>query len=137
MARYAGKDVLLKISDGASPPSFLTLGAARTTAFELGNDLAEVTPLGSAGAVTYSGEAGTRTARLALQGVFKDSAAEARLRAVALAALTCRYLLVFPNGDSYEADFIVESYRREGSYEGLEMFSAAFVRSGDGTWTSA
>ena len=64
MASYAGKDLLLKISDGATTPSFLTLGAARTTAFDLGNNLAEVTTLGSGGAATYSGEAGVRTARV-------------------------------------------------------------------------
>lgn len=137
MTTYAGRGLLLKISDGGETPSFLTLGAARTTAFDIVNDLAEITPLGSGGARFYSGVAGEANARIALQGIFKDSAAETHLRQVAELSAVRRYQLVFPNGDMYEADFLVENYRREGSHDGLEMFSAALMRSGDGVWTTA
>lgn len=137
MTTYAGRGLLLKISDDGETPSFLTLGAARTTVFDIANDPVETTALGNDGARSYSGIAGDRGGRIAVQGIFKDSAAEEILRAVAEQAIQRRYRLVFPNGDVYEADFIVESYRREGSHDGLEMFSASLVRSGGGVWTAA
>ena len=135
MTTYAGRDLLLKVSNDGAPPLFLTLGAARTTIFDATNELAEATLLGGGQAATYSGEAGSGNIRITLQGIFKDSTAEAKLRQLALSATQCRYRLVFPNGQTYEADFIVESYRREGSHDGLEMFSVGLIRSGEGAWT--
>lgn len=137
MTSYAGRGVLLKIADAEDPAVFLILGAARATVFDVSNDVADVTPLGSNGVAHYSAQATSQNARVSLQGIFKDSAAEERLRQSAQNAQICRYQMIFPNGDTYEADFIVESYRREGSHDGLEMFSAALIRSGEGVWTTA
>ena len=136
MTGYAGKDLLLKIGDGGSPQAFLTLGAARATVFDIANDAADATPLGAAVPV-YSAAAGRRDSRIALQGLFKDSAAEERLRSVANSGAVCDYKLVFPNGDVYAAALVVDSYRREGSHDGQESFSATFRRSGAGVWTLA
>ena len=136
MTSYAGRGLLLKISDGGTPAVFLTLGAARATVFDISNDVAEATHVGSTGEASYTALAGSRNARVTLQGIFKDSTAEERLRQAAHSGALCRYLMVFPNGNSYEADFIVESYRREGSHDGLELFSASLIRSGEGIWTS-
>lgn len=136
MSAQAGKHLLLKISDGGTPEAFLTLGAARVTAFDLTTDAADVTPLG-AGVPVYDASAGRQEARITLQGIFKDSAAEARLRSAAESGGAVRYRLGFPNGDTYAADFIVESYRREGSHEGLETFAATFRRTGPGVWSTA
>ncbi len=137
MASYAGRNLLLKVAADEIPVVFMTLGAARATTFDIGNDVADATLLGGSNAPSYSGDAGQRNLRVTLQGIFKDSAAEEKLRNLALSAATARYQLVFPNGDTYEADFIVESYRREGSHDGLEMFSAGLIRSGEDTWTTA
>lgn len=137
MTVYAGRDVLLKIGDGGASPAFASLGVARATGFDVVTAPADVTEVGSGIAPRYSGAAGRQDARITLQGIFKDSAAEAQLRSVALAADTRRYQLVFANGDVYEADFIVESYKREGTFDALEAFAAVLLRSGEGTWTSA
>lgn len=136
MTSYAGRGLLLKIADGGAPPEFLTLGAARTTAFDVTNEAADITTIGSAGHVHYSAQAASQNARVTLQGIFKDTTAEALLRQAAQGGLTCRYRMIFPNGDTYEANFIVESYRREGSHDGLETFSAGLLRSGEGIWTT-
>lgn len=136
MTSYAGRGLLLKISDGADPAVFLTLGAARTTVFDVTNDIAETTSVGGAVAASYNGMAGSSNARVALQGIFKDSQAEVLLRQAAQTADVHTYQMIFPNGDTYEADFVVESYRREGGHEGLEMFSASLIRSGEGVWTT-
>lgn len=136
MAGQRGRDLLLKIGDGGSPQAFHTLGAARMTAFDLLNDVAETTAVGSGGAASYA-PAGTQNLRMTLQGLFKDSTAESLLRQAALSPAVKDYQLSFPNGDSYAAAFIVESYRREGSHEGLEGFAVTLLRSGSGSWTDA
>lgn len=134
MTGYAGKDLLLKIGNGGTPQVFATLGAARTTAFEVATSAAEATPLGAVAPVYMPG-AGRQEVRVALQGLFKDSAAEELLRAAAESGAAGDYQLIFPNGAVYDAAFVVESYRREGSYDGLEAFTATFLRSGPGSWT--
>lgn len=137
MTLYAGQDLLVKIANDAEPVAFVILGMARTTAVDVTNDLADAAVLGSSGTAAYVGAAGRRNMRIALQGMFRDSAAEAVLCAAALMAASRGYMLVFPNGDTYEADFIVESYRREGSQDGLDMFTVSLIRTGDGLWTQA
>lgn len=136
MTGQAGRDLLLKISDGGTPAQFLTLGAARLTAFEMTQDAADVTPLGAAAPV-YSSAAGRGDAVVSLQGLFKDSAAEEHLRGAADSGEGRAYKMIFPNGDVYTATFIVTAYRREGSHDGLESFAASLRRSGAGDWTLA
>lgn len=136
MAGQRGRDLLLKIGDGGSPQAFHTLGAARMTAFDILNDTAETTAVGSDGAATHAA-AGTQNARVTLQGLFKDSVAESLLRQAALAPALQDYQLFFPNGDSYAAAFVVENYRREGTHDGLEGFAVTLLRSGAGSWTDA
>lgn len=136
MASQRGRDLLLKIGDGGSPQAFHTLGAARMTAFDLLNEAVEDTAVGTTGAATYAA-AGTQNLRMTLQGLFKDSAGEALLRQAALAPAVQDYQLVFPNGDSYAAAFLVEAYRREGSHDGFEGFAVTLLRSGAGSWTDS
>ena len=137
MTIYAGRDVLVKIGDGGAPPAFASLGVARATGFDIVIAVADVTAVGSGVAARYSGSAGRQDARITLQGIFKDSAAEGQLRMAALGADVRRYQMIFANGEIYEADFIVESYKREGTFDGLEAFAAVLLRSGEGTWTDA
>jgi TP901-1 family phage major tail protein len=136
MASFQGRELLLKIGDGASPEAFLTLGAARATAVSIDNQPAESTATNSAGIASYIADAGVQDMRVSLEGLFRDQAAEERLRAAAFARTLNNYRLVFPNGDSYAAAFAVESYARGGSVEGFETFSVRLRRSGAGTFTA-
>lgn len=137
MTIYAGQNFLLEMSGDGEPLSWLTLGAARAVAVDVSNDLAETTQLGSGGAPSYSGAAGRRSMRVSLQGIFSNSSGEAALSAIALSGAARDYRLTFPNGDRYQGSFLAESYRREGSYDGFDMFSVSLLRSGEGTWTPA
>jgi predicted secreted protein len=82
-------------------------------------------------------DAGVQSLMIVLQGLFKDTAAEERLRAAAFNRTVNNYQLLFPNGASYAAKFVINDYRRSGSYDGLESFTVTLLRSGAGIYTGA
>lgn len=134
MPSQSGRDFLLKIGDGGTPEVFTTLGAARLVEMSLDNQLADATSMDGDGFHAVNGAAGVQVLQIALEGLFKDAAAEEALRLSAFSRTAKNYKLVFPNGDSYTAAFVVGSYQRSGSVEGLEGFAATLVRTGAGVF---
>lgn len=137
MASQKGRDFLIKISDGSTPPNFEVLGAARTNKMTINNNPVDDTAMDSQGIQSLAGDAGVQTMDISIDGLFKDAAAEALLRSTAFAGTACDYQLVFPNGDIYQAPFVIRDYSRGGSYDGLESFSATLGRAGNGDFTPA
>jgi TP901-1 family phage major tail protein len=137
MPSQKGRDLLLKIGDGAEDENFTAIGAARTVAMTVNNQSADATTMADGGVQALAAAAGVQSLTLRLDGLFKDSAAEEALRAAAFDRLLRHYCLQFPNGDSYTAAFAVESYSRGGSHDGLETFSVTLARSGTGDFTPA
>lgn len=136
MPSHKGRDFLLKIGDGATPvEAFTTLGAARTAALSLNNNPVDATTMSDAGIQTLAAEAGTQSMQITLDGLFKDASAEETLRAAAFARTSKNFQLAFPNGDVYQAAFVISEYSRGGTHDGLETFSATLARSGQGTFT--
>lgn len=135
MPSFKGRDLLLKIGDGEIVESFTTIGAARTLSMSIDNRLTPVTSTADGGIDRYSAPAGMQGLRLTLEGLFRDQAAEEVLRAAAFDRLQRNFRLHYPNGDTYQAAFVVENYRRGGTHDGLEVFSLTLVRSGVGTFT--
>jgi TP901-1 family phage major tail protein len=135
MPSQNGRDLLLKIGDGGAPESFAALGAARTTAMSINNRPADATTMDAGGIQKLIAGAGVQDMQVKLDGLFKDAAAEERLRDAAFNRTANNYELCFPNGDKYAACFVVAEYARGGSYDGLESFSVTLLRSGGGTFT--
>jgi predicted secreted protein len=135
MPSQNGRDLLLKIGDGGGPETFTTIGAARTVEMNLDNNPADITAMNSNGVAVLQPDAGIQSFEIALQGLFKDSAAEETLRAAAFNRTANNYQLLFPNGASYAAAFVIGDYKRSGSYDGLESFTVTLIRSGAGTYT--
>ena len=136
MTAQKGRDLLLKIGDGADPENFSTLGAARTSAMTLNNQPVDASSMDGAGLQSFIPDAGVQGMTLKLEGLFKDSAAEEKLRLAAFARSSRNYLLCFPNGDSYAAAFVVQDYARSGSFDGLESFTVTLLRNGAGSFTA-
>lgn len=137
MPSQKGRDLLLKIGNGGSPTeTFTTIGAARTAAMTINNQPLDATSMDSGGIQVLQSDAGVQAMQLRLDGLFKDSAAEETLRAAAFGRAEKNYELFFPNGDKYAAAFVIESYARGGTHDGLETFSLTLSRSGNGTFTA-
>lgn len=134
MPSQKGRDLLLKIGNGATPEVFTTIGAARTAAVMLNNQPVDATTMENAGIQSLHSDAGTQTMTVKLDGLFKNAAAEEALRLAAYDRTLKNYVLIYPNGDSYQAAFAVENYQRGGSHDGLETFSVSLTRSGAGTF---
>ena len=134
MSGQKGRDLLLKIGNGASPEVFTTLGAARTLALSVNNNPVDITALNSNGLQELQADGGVQNLTLNLEGLFKDAAAEEALRLAAFNRSSKNYQLIFPNGHILSGAFIVSSYHREGSYDGLETFTAVLQRSGMSTY---
>jgi TP901-1 family phage major tail protein len=138
MPSQKGRDLLLKIGDGATPTeAFATIGAARTNNMTINNNPIDATTMEDDGVQTMLADAGVQSMSLSIEGVFKDSAAEELLRAQAFARTAVNYELTFPNGDEYAGSFVVQDYVRGGTHDGLETFSCTLVRTGDGVFTAA
>ena len=135
MPSQNGRDLLLKIGNGADPEVFSTLGAARAVALALDNTPVDATTMDSSGAQQLQAAAGVQAMTLALEGLFKDSAAEETLRLSAFSRTAKNYQLLFPNGDLFAASFIIGRYQRGGSVGGLESFSVTLHRTGTGAFT--
>ncbi|MBI3440669.1 MAG: hypothetical protein HY052_02505 [Proteobacteria bacterium] len=135
MPSQKGRDLLLKIGNGASPETFATIGAARTVAITINNHPVNSTTLDSNGFQCLEAAAGLQALEIILEGLFKDTAAEETLRQSAFGRTTKNYQLLFPNGDVLAAAFVIGDYRRSGSFDGLEGFALTLVRSGNGTFT--
>jgi len=135
MPSQKGRDLLLKIGDGAEDEIFTAIGAARSVAMTVNNQPVDATSMADGGVQNLNAAAGVQSLSLRLEGIFKDSAAEETLRTLAFERAARHFLLQFPNGDSYVAPFVVESYMRGGSYDGLETFGVTLLRAGAGTFT--
>jgi predicted secreted protein len=136
MPSQNGRDLLLKIGNGASPEIFTTIGAARTVEMSIDNQPTDITSMNSNGVAVLQADAGVQSMEIMLQGLFKDSAAEETLRAAAFNRTANDYQLLFPNGALYAASFVIGDYRRSGSYDGLESFTVTLLRTGSGTFTA-
>ncbi len=135
MTSQNGRDLVLKIGDGGSPETFSTIGAARTVEMSVANPAAAVTSLADGGIAALVADGGVQTLEITLQGLFKDSAAEAALHTAALGRTLNDYQLCFPNGAVYAASFAVTAYKRSGAYNALEDFTVTLARSGAGVFT--
>ena len=135
MSSQRGRDLLLKIGDGADPEVFTTIGAARTVSMSLNNQLVDNTMMDGNGFQSMQADAGVQIMELTLEGLFRDAAVEEDLRLSAFNRMARNYQLLFPNGDLYAAAFVIHEYRRGGSFDGLETFSVALIRTSSGTFT--
>jgi predicted secreted protein len=132
-----GRELVLQIGDGGAPEVFTTIGAARATEIEVVNEPVDATGTDAGGAVRLNALAGAQAVRVALDGLFRDSDAEALLRAAALGRAPKNYKILFPNGDIYAAAFVVREYTRAGTADGLEAFRVTLLRDGAGVFTGA
>lgn len=123
MTMQKGRDLAVKIGDGADVEIFETLGVARATSLTVNNNAIDITTLNSNGFKELQADGGVQFLSIQLDGIFKDSNAEELLREAALNRVAKNYQFIFPNGDYIASAFVVDSYQRQGSYSGLELFS--------------
>ena len=100
MAGQKGRDVLIRISDGAEPESFNTDGWRELLA-----------------------GAGLRWVRVRGRGLFKDAASDERMRAVFMGGELCRFRLTVPGLGELTGPFQISQLGWGGTHDGEATFS--------------
>ena len=131
MAAQKGRDVLLKISDGATPPSFVTVAGLRARSIALNARTVDVTDADSAGRWRELLEgAGVRQATVSGAGVFRDAASDALVREAFFAQSAPVWRLVVPDFGVMEGPFVVSALEYAGDHEGEATYALTLASAG-------
>ena len=125
-----GSAFLLKVGDGAAAPAFATVAGLRTTQFAINGEAVVVTNKDSGGWRQLLSGAGVRSVSVSGAGVFTGSAAEARIKASALAGTIDDYRLSFESGDAMTGRFLVTKLDYAGDFNGERSYTLSLESSG-------
>ena len=130
MTAQRGRDLLIKIGDGASPETFTTVAGlkARTLAF---NAVAvDITTADSADMWRELLAGGVKSASISGSGVFKDAASDAALRTAFFNASVCNYQIVIPSFGTVSGPFKITALQYDGPYDGELKMSLSLASAG-------
>jgi TP901-1 family phage major tail protein len=129
MAGQKGRDILLKISDGAG--GWVTLAGIRASRIQLSAALVDATSADSPEAWReLLAGAGAKTAKVTGRGVFKDAASDARMRAVFFAGEAPDWHFILPDFGTLEGAFQVSELSWSGEHDGEAEFSVTLESAG-------
>lgn len=130
MTAQKGSAFLLKIGDGAAPPTYQTVAGLRTTQMSINGDAVVVTHKDSGGWRELLSGAGTRSVSVSAAGIFLGSAAENAIRAHALAGTIDAYELSFEDGARLRGQFLVQRLDYAGDFNGERNYTLQLESSG-------
>jgi TP901-1 family phage major tail protein len=136
MAAQAGKDMLLKISDGAG--GFVTVAGLRARTIALNARTVDVTDADSAGRWReLLAGAGVRSAAVSGTGVFRDAASDALIREAFFSQAAATWRLIVPDFGTLEGPFLVAALEYAGEHEGEASFALSLASAGEVTFGAA
>ena len=130
MPAQKGSAFLLKVADGATPPAYATVAGLRTTQMSINGDTVVVTSKDSGGWRELLSGAGVRSVSVSASGIFIGSAAEAAIRAHALAGAIADYELSFEGGEKLRGQFLVQRLDYSGDFNGERNYAVVLESSG-------
>ncbi len=130
MTAQKGSAFLLKISDGAAAPAYRTVAGLRTTQMSVTGETVVITHKASAGWRELLSGAGVRAVSVSAAGIFLGSAAEAQVRANALAGTLDDYELSFEDGEKLRGRFLVQRLDYAGDFNGERNYTLQLESSG-------
>ena len=128
MPAQKGKDLLIKIADGAG---FTTVAGLRTNQLAFNAETVDVTNAESVGRWReLLAGAGVRRAALTGAGVFKDAGSDALMRQIFFAGDIRSYQVIVPDFGRIEGPFQITSLEYRGEHDGAITFEMAFESAG-------
>lgn len=131
MPAQKGSAFLLKISNGATPATYQTVAGLRTTQMSVTGDAVVVTSKDSGGWRELLSGAGVRSVSVSAAGIFLGSAAEAQVRANAMAGTLADYELSFEDGERLRGKFLVQRLDYAGDFNGERNYTLQLESSGE------
>jgi TP901-1 family phage major tail protein len=131
MALQAGRDILLKISNGAPNPEFTIIGGLRARTIALSSKTIDGTSSDSVGNWReLLPNAGLKEATISGAGVFKDIASDELVRAAFFNQDARAWQLIIPNFGQIDGQFIISHLEYSGNYDAEASFSMTLVSAG-------
>jgi TP901-1 family phage major tail protein len=130
MAAEKGSAFLLKVGDGGAPLAYATVAGLRTTQLSINGESVVITSKDSGGWRELLSGAGVRSVSVSAAGVFTGSAAEARVKANALAGVLDDYRLAFESGETMTGRFLVTRLDYSGDFNGERTYTLSLESSG-------
>lgn len=135
MGAQKGKDLLLKVSDGAG--GFITLAGLRTRTLSLNSKTVDVTDADSAGRWRELLEgAGVRAMSVSGAGVFRSASADAALRMAFFDGTTRTFRLIAPGFGTFEGPFQVATLEYAGTHDGEATYAVTLASAGQIAFTA-
>lgn len=129
MAGQRGRDILLKISDGAG--GYTTLAGVRASRIQLSAGTVDGTSADSPEAWReLVAGAGVKAVRVTGRGVFKDAPSDARMRAVFFAGEAPDWQLVLPDFGTLAGAFQITELGWSGEHDGEAQFTVTLESAG-------
>lgn len=137
MAGQAGKDMLLKLSDGAPTPTFHTVAGLRARTITLNAQTVDATSADSPGRWReLLAGAGVRSCAVSGAGLFKDAASDAQVRASFFAGDARVWRLIVPDFGTLEGVFQIASLEYAGAHDGEATFAITLASAGEISFTA-
>lgn len=130
MAAQSGKDLLLKV-DETGAGAFETVAGLRSKRISFGAAAIDVTDQASVGhwRELLDG-AGVKMANVGGSGIFKDTSADATVRAIFFAGAVRDWQVVVPDFGTIEGPFQVTALEYGGNYDGEVVYELALESAG-------
>lgn len=132
--KFAGKDLLLKIGDGASPEVFSTVAAQRSTAWSINNEQIDVTDKDDSRWRKLI-EGGVRSMSLTASGLVNDHATYVLLTNMAAQGSIKNFQIVFADGMTFEGAFQLTTIEATGEHTDAQQYSTTLESAGDITFS--
>jgi TP901-1 family phage major tail protein len=138
MAAQKGKDVLIKIGDGASPETFTTIAGIRARTITLNAKTVDATDSDSAGRWReLLAGTGVKSVAVAGSGVFRDSAADAAMRQAFFDQSAGDWQLIIPSFGVFQGPFVIATLDYAGQHDGEATFSLSLASAGAVAFTAS
>lgn len=137
MSGQKGRDVLIKISDGEDPESFVTIAGIRAKTISLNARTVDGTSGESPDAWReLVAGAGVKAASVSGAGVFKDAESDALIQQAFFAQAVSAFQLVIPDFGVLEGPFLIEALDYSGDHDGEAAFAITLASAGALSFTA-
>ena len=134
MAAQNGRDLLIKINVAGA---YQTLAGLRATRIAFNAETVDVTSLESSGGWReLLAGAGVRSASVSGSGVFRDTAADERARALFFSGEIPRIQVVIPSFGTVEGPFQITALEYSGSHNGEATYELSLASAGQVGFTA-
>lgn len=135
MTAQKGKDLLIKIADGAS---FTTVAGLRTRRLSFNAETVDITHAESVNRWRELLDgAGVKRASISGRGLFKDASTDALMRQTFFDGAVKNYQIVIPDFGTVEGAFQITNLEFAGEHNGEVTYDVALESAGEQTFAAA